>query len=67
MCIRDRNFGRALLIAGSQGMAGASVLAARACLRSGVGLSLIHICTKDKMQFDIPAHGVVLLKLTPKQ
>ena len=31
------NFGRALLIAGSQGMAGASVLAARACLRSGVG------------------------------
>lgn len=23
--------------------------------------------TKDKMQFDIPAHGVVLLKLTPKQ
>ena len=28
------NFGRALLIAGSQGMAGASVLAARACLRS---------------------------------
>ena len=31
------NFGRALLIAGSQGMAGASVLAARACLRSGGG------------------------------
>ena len=27
------NFGRALLIAGSQGMAGASILAARACLR----------------------------------
>ena len=32
------DFGRALLIAGSQGMAGASVLAAKACLRSGVGL-----------------------------
>ena len=31
------NFGHALLIAGSKGMAGASVLAARACLRSGVG------------------------------
>ena len=37
------NFGRALLIAGSQGMAGASVLAARACLRSGVGLLTVHI------------------------
>ncbi|MDR0972973.1 MAG: NAD(P)H-hydrate dehydratase [Prevotellaceae bacterium] len=31
-------FGHALLIAGSQGMAGASILAARACLRSGIGL-----------------------------
>lgn len=29
------NFGHALLIAGSYGMAGASVLAARACMRSG--------------------------------
>ena len=37
------NFGHALLIAGSQGMAGASVLAARACLRSGVGLLTVHI------------------------
>ena len=37
------NFGRALLIAGSQGMAGASVLAARACLRSGGGLLTVHI------------------------
>lgn len=37
------NFGRALLIAGSQGMAGASVLAAKACLRSGVGLLTAHV------------------------
>lgn len=36
------NFGHALLIAGSQGMAGASILAARACLRSGVGLLTVH-------------------------
>lgn len=36
------NFGHALLIAGQQGMAGASVLAARACLRSGVGLLTVH-------------------------
>lgn len=35
-------FGHALLIAGSQGMAGASVLAAKACLRSGVGRLTIH-------------------------
>ena len=37
------DFGRALLIAGSQGMAGASVLAAKACLRSGVGLLTMHV------------------------
>ncbi len=36
------SFGHALLIAGSYGMAGASVLAAKACLRSGVGLLTIH-------------------------
>lgn len=37
------NFGHALLIAGCQGMAGASVLSAKACLRSGVGLLTVHI------------------------
>ena len=31
------NFGQALLLAGSHGMMGASLLAARACLRTGVG------------------------------
>ena len=36
-------FGRALLVAGSKGMAGASVLAARAALRSGVGLLTMHV------------------------
>jgi NAD(P)H-hydrate epimerase len=35
-------FGHALIIAGSKGMAGAAVLAARACLRSGVGLCTVH-------------------------
>ena len=38
-------FGRALLIAGSKGMAGASVLAARAALRGGVGLLTVHVPT----------------------
>lgn len=36
------HFGHAFLIAGSYGMAGASILAARACLRSGVGLLTVH-------------------------
>lgn len=50
------NFGRALLIAGSQGMAGASVLAARACLRSGIGLLTVHIpfCNNFIMQTSVP-------------
>lgn len=37
------DFGHALLIAGSQGMAGASILAAKACLRSGVGKLTVHV------------------------
>ena len=37
------SYGRALLVAGSKGMAGASVLAARAALRCGVGLLTVHV------------------------
>ncbi|MFC2116030.1 NAD(P)H-hydrate dehydratase [Bacteroidota bacterium] len=37
------NFGHALLIAGCYGMMGAAVLAARACLRSGIGLVTSHV------------------------
>lgn len=50
------NFGRALLIAGSQGMAGASVLAAKACLRSGVGLLTVHVpfCNNFIVQTSVP-------------
>lgn len=50
------NFGRALLIAGSRGMAGASVLAARAALRSGVGLLTVHIpvCNNVIVQSSVP-------------
>jgi NAD(P)H-hydrate epimerase len=36
-------FGHALLVAGSYGKMGASVLASKACLRSGVGLLTVHI------------------------
>lgn len=59
--VRDRfahkgDFGRALLIAGQQGMAGASVLAARACLRSGVGLLTVHVpcCNNTIVQTAVP-------------
>ncbi|TAH19129.1 MAG: NAD(P)H-hydrate dehydratase [Cytophagales bacterium] len=37
------NFGHALLIAGSEGKMGAAVLAAKACLRAGIGLLTLHI------------------------
>jgi len=36
-------YGHALLIAGSYGKMGAAILAAKACLRSGVGLLHVHI------------------------
>lgn len=59
-CIKKRdkfahkgNFGHALLIAGSRGMAGASVLSARACLNSGVGLLTVHA----------PAHNTDILQI----
>ncbi len=49
-------FGHALLIAGSRGKAGASVMASRACLRSGVGLLSVSspedIC--EIMQISVP-------------
>ena len=50
------NFGRALLIAGSQGMAGASILSARGCLRSGVGLLTVHVpfCNNFMVQSSVP-------------
>lgn len=37
-----RDYGSALLFAGSTGMAGAAVLASRACMKSGAGLATVH-------------------------
>lgn len=50
------NFGHGLLIAGSYGMAGASILAARASLRSGIGLLTVHvpIHNHDLLQTTVP-------------
>lgn len=48
--------GHALIIAGSYGMAGASILSTRACLRSGVGLVTVHtpIHNHDLLQTTVP-------------
>ena len=50
------NFGHGLLIAGSYGMAGASILAAKACLRSGIGLLTVRvpIHNHDLLQATVP-------------
>lgn len=49
-------FGHALLVCGSLGKMGAAVLAARACLRSGVGLLTCQVpgCGLDVMQSSVP-------------
>ena len=50
------NYGHALLIAGSEGMAGASILSALGCLKSGVGLLTVHtpICNVPLLQTTVP-------------
>ena len=50
------NFGHAALVAGSYGMMGAAVLAARSCLYSGAGKLTVHIpsCGYDIMQTAAP-------------
>ncbi len=50
------NFGHGLLVAGSYGKIGAAVLAAKACMRSGVGLLSCHIpkCGYDIIQTTVP-------------
>lgn len=49
-------YGHALLIAGSYGKMGAAVLAAKSCLRSGVGLLTVHVprCGVAIMQSAVP-------------
>ena len=54
--VHKGDFGRALLVAGSEGMAGASVLAARAALRSGTGLLTLCVprCNNEILQRAVP-------------
>lgn len=50
------DYGRATLVAGSRGMMGAALLAARACMRSGVGLLTVRVpfCGYEIMQLGLP-------------
>lgn len=50
------NYGHGLLIAGGMGMAGASVMAAKACLRSGIGLLTVAApeCNRTILQSSVP-------------
>lgn len=49
-------FGHALIIAGRYGMAGAAVLSAKACLRSGAGKVTVHtpLLNNDILQLSVP-------------
>jgi hydroxyethylthiazole kinase-like uncharacterized protein yjeF len=49
-------FGHALIVAGSKGMAGASVLSSKAALRSGAGLVTVHgpECNRTIVQTAVP-------------
>jgi NAD(P)H-hydrate epimerase len=59
-------YGHALLIAGSRGKMGASLLASKACLRSGVGLLTTHIppCGEQILQTASPE---TMLSFDPHQ
>lgn len=51
------DFGHALLVAGSYGMAGAAILAARSCMRCGIGLLsiLTPACNNTALQVSVPS------------
>ena len=55
------DMGSALIVAGSYGMAGAAVLASRACLRAGAGKVSVHTpwCNNAIMQIGVPEAIVI--------
>jgi hydroxyethylthiazole kinase-like uncharacterized protein yjeF len=58
------DFGKVLLIAGSEGKMGAAVLAARATLRAGAGLVTVHVpgCGCEILQSSVPEAMVIIDK-----
>jgi hydroxyethylthiazole kinase-like uncharacterized protein yjeF len=56
------NYGHALLIAGGFGRVGAAVIAARACLRSGIGLLTVSVPQEERviLQITIPEAMLVM-------
>lgn len=57
-------YGHALLVAGSQGKIGAAILASRACVRTGAGLTSVHLpkCGVDAIH---AANPEVMLSVDP--
>lgn len=60
------SFGHALLIAGSRGKMGAAILAARSCMRTGVGLLTVHIPQRAEQIFQT-ALPEAMLSFDPHQ
>lgn len=50
------SYGHALLIAGSLGKVGASILSAKSCLRAGAGLTTLHapLCCMESLHSSVP-------------
>jgi hydroxyethylthiazole kinase-like uncharacterized protein yjeF len=55
------NYGHALLIAGNMGRVGAAVIAARACLRSGVGLLTVSVPQEERIILQIAIPEAMLI------
>ena len=60
------NMGNALLIAGGYGMAGAAVLATKACMRSGAGKVTVHSPKRNNMILQISVPEAVV-QLDPEE
>lgn len=58
--VSKHDFGHALLLAGSEDKMGAAILATQACLRSGAGLTTVHIPTSGKTAMNISAPEAML-------
>lgn len=58
-------FGTGLMLCGSYGMAGAAILAARAALRSGIGILRAAVCDNIYYPFTVSAPEAVCLPVRP--